>query len=207
MFLLEKTHTGKGAPSPPSALSAFNKLRSALCSEPVVNYPRKNHPYALIVDAATGSMGNKGGLGSVLCQADDKGKLHVIAYASRALSKHKKNYTPFLAEMTACCWGIEHFSVYLKGRKFTLYTNHKPLEKLSTVHTKTLNRLQQIMSDHDFIIQHKKGSEMPADFLSRNVVSELNVTAINIFEKDLKKLQTEDPFIRSISDYIQFGKN
>jgi hypothetical protein len=109
--------------------------------------------------------------------------------------------------MTACCWGIEHFSVYLKGRKFTLYTDHKPLEKLSTVHTKTLNRLQQIMNDHDFIIQHKKGSEMPADFLSRSVVSEINVSAINIFEKDLKTLQTKDPFIRSISDYIQFGKN
>jgi hypothetical protein len=70
-----------------------------------------------------------------------------------------------------------------------------------------LNCLQQIMSDHDFIIQHKKGSEMPADFLSRNVVSELNVSAINIFEKDLKTLQNEDPFTRSISDYIQFGKH
>ena len=45
---------------------------------------------ALIVDAAMGSMGNEGGLGSVLYQADDHGKLHVIAYASCALSKHKK---------------------------------------------------------------------------------------------------------------------
>ncbi len=50
-------------------------------------------------------------------------------------------------ELTACCWGIEHFSVYLKGHKFTLYTDHKPLEKLSIVHTKTLNRLQQIMNE------------------------------------------------------------
>jgi hypothetical protein len=139
-ILTQKDSHWKGGPLPPSALRAFNELRSALCSEPVVNYLRKNRPYALIVDAATGSVGNEGGLGSVLCQADDNGKLHVIAYASRALSKHeKKNYTPFLAEMTACCWGIEHFSVYLKGRKFTLYTDHKPLEKLSTVHTKMLN--------------------------------------------------------------------
>ena len=38
----------------------------------------------------------------------------------------------------ACIWGIEHFSVYLRGRKFTLYTDHKPLEKLSTVHTLSL---------------------------------------------------------------------
>ncbi len=130
---------------PPLALQAFNELRSALCSEPVVNYPRKDRPYALIVDAATGNNKNEGGCGAILCQADEKGQLHVIAYASRSLSKHEKNYTPFLAELTACCWGIEHFSVYLKGRKFTLYTDHKPLEKLSIVHTKTLNRLQQIM--------------------------------------------------------------
>jgi hypothetical protein len=174
----------------------------------VVNDPRKNRPYALIVDAATGSAGSEGGIGAVLCQSH-QGALHVIAYASRALSKHKKNYTPFLAKMTACCWSIEHFSIYLKGRTFTLYlyTNHKGLEKLFTVHTKTLNRLQQIMRDHDFIIQHNKGSEMPAAFLSRNVVSELNVSAINIFKKDLKTLQNKDPFIRSISEYIQFGKN
>ncbi len=121
----------------------------------MVNYPHKDRPYALIIDAATGSAGNESGIGAVLCQSHE-GALHVIAYASRALSKHEKNYTPFLAEMTACCWGIEHFSVYLKVRKFTLYTDHKPLEKLSTVSTKTLNRLQQIMSDHDFIIQHDK---------------------------------------------------
>jgi hypothetical protein len=52
-----------------------------------------------------------------------------------------------------------------------LYTDHKPLEKLSTVHTKTLNCLQQAMSEHDFVICHKPGHEMPADFHSRNVSS------------------------------------
>ncbi len=181
---------------PPLALQAFNELRSALCSEPVVNYPRKDRPYALIVDAATGNDKNEGGCGAILCQADEKGQLHVIAYASRSFSKHEKNYTPFLAELTACCWGIEHFSVYLKGRKFTLYTDHKPLEKLSIVHTKTLNRLQQIMNEHDFVIRHKKGDEMAADFLSRNVVAKLNVSSINIFDKDLLTLQQLDPFVQ-----------
>ncbi|MGV1013323.1 MAG: DDE-type integrase/transposase/recombinase, partial [Flavobacterium sp.] len=115
-------------------------------------------------------------------------------------SKHEKNYTPFLAEMTACCWGIEHFSVYLRGRKFTLYTDHKPLEKLSNVHTKTLNRLQQIMNEHDFIIMHKKGSEMPADFLSRNLIS-----VINIVDKDIPALQLQDEFIKSVHDFIKTG--
>jgi len=100
---------------PPAALRSFNELLRALCSEPVVNYPRKNWPYALMVDPASGNDKNEGGLGSVLCQADDNDELHVIAYASRSISKYEKNYTPFLLELTACTWGIEHFSVYLRG--------------------------------------------------------------------------------------------
>jgi hypothetical protein len=165
-LLTRKDTVRQGGILPPAPLRSFNELCLALCSEPVVNYPRKNQPYALIIDAASGKDKKEGSLGSVLCQADDKGELHVIAYASRSLSKHEKNYTPFLLELTACTWGIENFSVYLRGQKFTLYTDHKPLEKLSTVHTKTLNRLQQAMSEHDFVICHKPGHEMPANFLS-----------------------------------------
>ena len=198
--LTRKDTVWRGGPLPPAALRSFNELRTALCSEPVVNYPRNNRPYALIVDAASGNDKNEGGLGSVLCQADDKGELHVIAYASRSLSKHEKNYTPFLLELTACTWGIEHFSVYLRGRKFTLYTDHKPLEKLSTVHTKTLNRLQQAMSEHDFVICHKPGSEMPADFLSRNVAS-----ISSILDNDLHLLQSQDDFISDLIRLIKFN--
>ena len=51
-----------------------------------------------------------------------------------------------------------------------LFTDHQPLEKLGKVHTKTLNRLQEAMLTFDFEIVYKKGSEMPADFLSRNMV-------------------------------------
>jgi hypothetical protein len=72
--------------------------------------------------------------------------------------------------MLACCWGIDHFEVYLRGRKFVIYSDHRPLEKLLCVHDKTLNRLKQKMNEFDFIIQYKKGSEMPADYLSRNVL-------------------------------------
>jgi transposase InsO family protein len=189
-----------GDPLPPSALTAFHELKTALCSEPVVNYPRRDRPFSLIVDASTGNEKVDGGLGAILTQPDSSGELHVVAYASRSLSKHEKNYTPFLLEMTACCWGIDHFSTYLRGRKFVLYTDHKPLEKLSTVHTKTLNRLQQTMNEHDFIIQHKPGAQMPSDFLSRN-----SVNAINLFGQDLKALQDADEFIKSLKLFFQSG--
>ena len=58
--------------------------------------------------------------------------------------------------MQAACWGLDHFSTYLKVHKFILFTNHKPLETLSTVHTKTLARINEYMGTYNFKIRHKK---------------------------------------------------
>jgi hypothetical protein len=62
---------------------------------------------------------------------------------------------------------MDFFNEYLKGKRFILYTDHKPLEKLGHLHSKTLNRLQTALLEHDFVIQYKKGSNMLADYLSR----------------------------------------
>jgi hypothetical protein len=39
-------------------------------------------------------------------------------------------------EMQVACWGMDHFSTYMRGQKFILCTENKPLEKLSKVHKK-----------------------------------------------------------------------
>ncbi len=83
------------------------------------------------------------------------------------MKDHEKNYSPFLLEAAALVWGMDHFNEYLKGKKFILYTDHKPLEKLGHLHSKTMNRFQTALLEHNFIIQYKKGSDMPADYLSR----------------------------------------
>ena len=181
-------------------MQAFVELKTALVSEPVVAYPRADKPYALIVDSATGNDAKEGGVGAILCQADDNGNFRVISYASRALSKHEKNYSAFLVELTGCAWGIEHFSSYLRGRKFTLFTDHRPLEKLSTVHKKTLSRLEHAMTEYDFIIQYSKGADMPSDYLSRNVLS-----AIDIFSEDIPALQHNDEFAQAVFLFLQDG--
>jgi len=56
------------------------------------------------------------------------------------------------------------------------------------------------MTEHDFVIQYKKGSEMPADFLSRNVLEE-----IDIFTPDLPMLQQRDEFAHAVSEFLQKG--
>jgi hypothetical protein len=62
-------------------------------------------------------------------------------------------------EIDAVVWGMEYYQEHLKGRWFILYTNHKPLESLGTLHTKTMNRLQLAMMDFDFEIRYKRAQK------------------------------------------------
>jgi hypothetical protein len=100
----------KGGQVLPDALKAFFELQTYLCSEPIVDYPRSNRPYAVIVDA---SLGDDKKPGAILTQINPNGQHCIIAYASRKLQKHECNYTPFLLEMQAAIWGMDHFSTYM----------------------------------------------------------------------------------------------
>ncbi len=120
MVLTKKECSWKGGQLPPDALQAFLELQSYLCSEPIVDYPCSNRLYALIINA---SLGDNKKLG-ILTQINPDGQHCVIAYASRKLQKHECNYTPFLLEMQAAIWGMDHFTTYLRGQKFMLITDH-----------------------------------------------------------------------------------
>ena len=66
--------------------SAFQQLKDALVSPPVLAYPDFTREFVMHTDAC------KEGLGAVLEQQQDDGRLHPIAYASRSLNKHKWNH-------------------------------------------------------------------------------------------------------------------
>ena len=197
--LTRKDCEWKRGPLPPDAAKAFQELKTILCSEPVVHYPQPELPYALITDACQGDAKKPGGYGAILAQIQPDGQFQVISYASRKLKCHEKNYAPFLLEMSASVWAMDHYSVYLKGKHFVLYTDHKPLVKLGTVHNKTLNRMQEAMLEFDFEIIYQKGSEMPADFLSRNVVD--MISAISD-DEEMEKLQNEETWIKEIKAFM-----
>ena len=200
--LTRKDTKWKGGPLPEDAKKAFVELKGALISEPCLAFPRSDRKFTLIVDSAIGSPTSQGGIGAILCQTDELGHLHPISYASRALTKHECNYSAFLVELTGCVFGIEHFSSYLKGRRFDLLTDHRPLvEKLNSVHSKTLNRLQQIMLDYDFEIKYIKGEIIPADYLSRNVLE-----SVEIFNEDLLQLQKQDEFCVAVKKFLFNGQ-
>ena len=74
---------------------AFEHLK-CLCSQtPILAYVNYKKPFKLHTDAS------ENGLGAVLYQKQDDGMEHVIAYASRTLSKSEQNYDTHKLEFLA----------------------------------------------------------------------------------------------------------
>jgi transposase InsO family protein len=210
LFKVTRKDSGyKSGPLPPDALHAFKILQQQLTSDPVMAFPRADRQYALITDAATGTSETPGGLGAILTQIDQQGNHYAISFASRQLKDHEKNYSPFLLEAAAAVWGMDVFNEYLRGKQFILFTDHKPLEKLGHLHTKTLNRLQAALLEHDFVVQYKKGTTMPADYLSRlpsfPQETKNEIAAFDPFQHDLPQLQNQDPDLQAIFQFIKTG--
>ena len=83
------------------------------------------------------------------------------------------------------------------GNRFTLLTDNKPMLGLTSMHKKTLNRLQEQMSEFQFTMLYRAGKENTvADALSRNPVNA--IYAMGLDDHQLRELQRKDPFIRQI---------
>ena len=104
---------------------AFDALKLALTTAPVLGYPNFEREFFLKTDASPR------GLGAVLSQVNEEGKTHIIAYTSQTLRPCKKsmhNYSSAKLELLALKWAVtEKFRDYLLGSKFTVYTDNNPL--------------------------------------------------------------------------------
>ena len=85
---------------------------------PLLAYPDFKKPFTLETDASIK------GLGAILSQVQDDGKLHPLAYASRSLSQSEKNYANTELETLAVVWAVIHFRYYLYGNKVTVITHY-----------------------------------------------------------------------------------
>lgn len=97
---------------------AFDGLKKKLCEAPILAYPSFTKEFVLETDASIL------GIGAVLSQAQIDGNLHLVAFASRALSPAERNYSVTDLETLAVLWAVSHFRIYLYGQKVTVYTDH-----------------------------------------------------------------------------------
>ncbi|GKF43285.1 putative reverse transcriptase domain-containing protein, partial [Tanacetum coccineum] len=106
----------------------------------------------------------------------------VIAYASRQLKIHEKNYTTHDLELGAVVFALKIWRHYLYGTKCTVFTDHKSLQHI--LDQKELNMRQrrwlELLSDYDCEIRYHPGkANVVADALSRKErVKPLRVRAL-----------------------------
>ncbi|CAG9120633.1 unnamed protein product [Plutella xylostella] len=189
------TSTRKGAPSfqwNPEAEIAFNELKTALTTAPVLACPDFSQPFTVHTDAS------EFGVGGMLTQAVN-GEEHPVAYCSRSLNKQERNYSATEREALAVVFVVEHFRPYLEGsRPFRIITDHSSLKWFLNLKNPTgrLERWGCRLSPYNFTVEHRKGKEnVVPDALSRavpvNVVSSNNDSwYANILSRCLKRPQS-----------------
>ncbi|GJV54744.1 putative reverse transcriptase domain-containing protein [Tanacetum coccineum] len=149
---------------------AFQTLKDKFCNAPVLALPDGAEDFAVYSEI---------GLGCVLMQ---RGK--VIAYASRQLKIHEKNYTTQDLELGAVMFALKIWRHYLYGTKSVIYMNHKSLQHIFS--QKELNMRQrrwiELFSDYDCEIHyHPSKANVVADALSRKErVKPKRVRAMNM---------------------------
>ncbi|GKA33116.1 putative reverse transcriptase domain-containing protein, partial [Tanacetum coccineum] len=139
--------------------TTFQLIKQKLCSAPILALPEGSEDFIVYCDAS------KKGLGAVLMQREK-----VIAYASRQLKIHKKNYTTHDLELGAVVFSLKLWRHYLYGTKCTVFTDHKSLQHI--LNQKELNMRQrrwlELLSDYDCEIRYHPGkANVVADALSR----------------------------------------
>ena len=181
---------------------AFEKLKEALASPPIITYPTPQDKFVLTTDASDI------GLGAILSTAQGK----VIEYASRVLTPAEKNYATIEKECLAIVWAVRKFRHYLIGAHFTVRTDHKPLEWLESSKT-SKSRSQRLehwsleLRAFDFDIIHLPGcNNLNADALSRRPIAVVGITN-PISEEKLATAQKSDSTLSVIYDLIQAKRN
>ncbi|GJU32132.1 putative reverse transcriptase domain-containing protein, partial [Tanacetum coccineum] len=140
------------------AKAAFQLLKQKLCSVRILALPEGSENFVVYCAALQKE------LGTVLMQREK-----VIAYTSRQLKVHEKNYTTHDLELRVVVFALKMWRHYLYGTKWAVFTDHKSLQHI--LDQKELNmkhhRWLQLLSDYECEIRYHKGkANVVADALS-----------------------------------------
>lgn len=205
--------------------TAFENTKMLICeSKPLVAFDEKR-PLFLACDAS------EKGVGAVLFhKANDQ--IQPIVFASRKLRSAETKYSVIDREALAIFFGIQKFDQYLRGTKFTLVTDHKPLihvlgpqRNLPKLINNRLIRWALIIGSYDYDVVFTKGQlNFIADYLSRmpnpderpsrvelkvhRIIAKLNhnsVSDIALTEEIIRDASRNDPIFKQISENIKTG--
>jgi hypothetical protein len=188
---------------------AFNKLKEALTTAPVLAIPQFGKPYVIYADASDFA------IGAVLLQDQGNG-LRPCAYYSRKLRPAEKNYSVGDKELLAIIDALREYSVYVQGVPTKLYTdhaNHRTLfsRKAEVFETPRVARwicyLQRFLPELEIL--YKRGEENQADALSRRPDHMLNLLVIPLqqLERAICAAYQNDPAFGNAAFTLNMRQN
>ena len=148
----------------PALDKAFREAKQAFLDAPIISAPDLNLPYHMHTDACST------GIGAALTQVQE-GQTKHIAFFSKQLTPAEAHYSATELETFAITCAMKHFAVYLHGSFTNIYSDHKPLQHLSTMvnDNKRLMRWVGTLQQFPHKILYVPGKDnIVADSLSRS---------------------------------------
>ena len=145
-------------------VQAFNRLKQALKSAPVLSMPNYEKEFVIQCDAS------KDAVGSVLLQCDDSGDLKPIAFASHKFTSAELNWDIVSKEAFAVIYSLRHFQNIIFRCKILLFSDHNPLQfaVANVPRSAKLQRWALELQSYDIEVRYiKTDDNVVADWLSR----------------------------------------
>ena len=182
---------------------AFEGLKGKLLTAPVLLNPDYSQEFQVHTDAS------KVAVGGCLMQKDKEGRLHAIAYYSRKMKGAETRYSATDSEALAVVESVRAFDPYLYGRKFTVFTDHRPLLYIFKRLTKSprMSRWGLELQTYDYTIQYQPGSthKVP-DMLSRTPTAAVAPVSLdNVEPTVLRQEQLKDPIWAEVMTHLEGG--
>lgn len=154
-----------------------------------------------------------------MSQDQTDGSQRPIAFASRSLQVHERNYGITELEALAVVWAVKHFRAYLYGNHCTVYTDHQALRSLLNTPQPSgkLARWGMALQELDLTICYCPGRvNEKADALSRHpdtgndplvadTTPSIVVAATTPIQSTLAERQRSDPTLVPIIQYMENG--
>ncbi|XP_021719088.1 uncharacterized protein LOC110686807 [Chenopodium quinoa] len=188
-------------------LEAFNRLKKALISTPIVQAPRWDLPFELMCDVSDWE------IGGVLGQRVEK-KLYVTYYMSKTLNGAQKNYTTTKKEFLTIVHSFEIFQCYLFGSKTIVFTDQAALNYLFAKKESKPRLIRWVLELQTFEIEirDKKGAEnVVADHLYRLEGDQIHDNGLPIedimFDDVLYAIKVKDlPWYADLVNFLACGE-
>ncbi|GFY26223.1 transposon Tf2-8 polyprotein [Trichonephila clavipes] len=175
---------------------AFDDIKKATLNPPVLALPDQNAELQITTDASSR------GIGAVFEQKYPNSEVKPLYFFSKKLNPSQSKYNATVLEFFAIYTALNFFRPFLLGRKFKVFTDHKPLAGfLSNKNPSSkILRWKLALEEFNYDIHYIRGSlNSVADHLSCYIN---NITIALPDSKDLINMQHEDSVLSTIIQKI-----